>query len=186
MEFFDDEFSDDFFNDENSVFFNEFEPIEKVANVTINKRDLLLDNECAKDLKSFTPLTRNGTYNIEDSDRIYLYKNDMLDKLTVIDPFCYSDISESILQNTHDRGFSNGIDFEEMACQQKPFKKKTAKKVSFHENTEVKDFSTFNSPCNVKKSTAYAKTLNDNSNRCLLYTSPSPRDGLLSRMPSSA
>ena len=23
-------------------------------------------------------------------------------------------------------------------------------------------------------------------NRCLLYTSPSPRDGLLSRMPSSA
>ena len=26
----------------------------------------------------------------------------------------------------------------------------------------------------------------DNSNTCLLYTSPSPRDGLLSRMPSSA
>ena len=26
----------------------------------------------------------------------------------------------------------------------------------------------------------------DNSNFCLLYTSPSPRDGLLSRMPSSA
>ena len=25
-----------------------------------------------------------------------------------------------------------------------------------------------------------------NSNSCLLYTSPSPRDGLLSRMPSSA
>ena len=25
-----------------------------------------------------------------------------------------------------------------------------------------------------------------NSNPCLLYTSPSPRDGLLSRMPSSA
>ena len=52
-----------------------------------------------------------------------------------------------------------------MACQQKPFKKKTAKKVSFHENTEIKDFSTYNSPCDVKKSTAYAKTLNDNSNR---------------------
>ena len=28
--------------------------------------------------------------------------------------------------------------------------------------------------------------LNDNSLSCLLYTSPSPRDGLLSRMPSSA
>ena len=26
----------------------------------------------------------------------------------------------------------------------------------------------------------------DNANSCLLYTSPSPRDGLLSRMPSSA
>ena len=26
----------------------------------------------------------------------------------------------------------------------------------------------------------------DNQNNCLLYTSPSPRDGLLSRMPSSA
>ena len=26
----------------------------------------------------------------------------------------------------------------------------------------------------------------DESNSCLLYTSPSPRDGLLSRMPSSA
>ena len=26
----------------------------------------------------------------------------------------------------------------------------------------------------------------DNPNTCLLYTSPSPRDGLLSRMPSSA
>ena len=26
----------------------------------------------------------------------------------------------------------------------------------------------------------------ERSNRCLLYTSPSPRDGLLSRMPSSA
>ena len=26
----------------------------------------------------------------------------------------------------------------------------------------------------------------DMANRCLLYTSPSPRDGLLSRMPSSA
>ena len=26
----------------------------------------------------------------------------------------------------------------------------------------------------------------NNSNPCLLYTSPSPRDGLLSRMPSSA
>ena len=36
--------------------------------------------------------------------------------------------------------------------------------------------------------TASAGSLNSNNNYigCLLYTSPSPRDGLLSRMPSSA
>ena len=33
----------------------------------------------------------------------------------------------------------------------------------------------------------YVKTnIGTNDNACLLYTSPSPRDGLLSRMPSSA
>ena len=36
-----------------------------------------------------------------------------------------------------------------------------------------------------KKETEY-KTLEGNYVDCLLYTSPSPRDGLLSRMPSSA
>ena len=34
---------------------------------------------------------------------------------------------------------------------------------------------------------SYAKMLDENKGLiCLLYTSPSPRDGLLSRMPSSA
>ena len=33
---------------------------------------------------------------------------------------------------------------------------------------------------------AYDLVVRDRSHRCLLYTSPSPRDGLLSRMPSSA
>ena len=33
---------------------------------------------------------------------------------------------------------------------------------------------------------AAGDTLIDGGNSCLLYTSPSPRDGLLSRMPSSA
>ena len=32
----------------------------------------------------------------------------------------------------------------------------------------------------------YIKTFGNTSDTCLLYTSPSPRDGLLSRMPSSA
>ena len=33
---------------------------------------------------------------------------------------------------------------------------------------------------------AFADNVNLMDNPCLLYTSPSPRDGLLSRMPSSA
>ena len=32
----------------------------------------------------------------------------------------------------------------------------------------------------------HTNKINDLANTCLLYTSPSPRDGLLSRMPSSA
>ena len=35
-------------------------------------------------------------------------------------------------------------------------------------------------------SQGYLKKLNKEGKSCLLYTSPSPRDGLLSRMPSSA
>ena len=41
------------------------------------------------------------------------------------------------------------------------------------------------SPEEQKKSLARVQP-NNNSSGCLLYTSPSPRDGLLSRMPSSA
>ena len=37
-----------------------------------------------------------------------------------------------------------------------------------------------------RETQGYAKVKNDESRCCLLYTSPSPRDGLLSRMPSSA
>ena len=33
---------------------------------------------------------------------------------------------------------------------------------------------------------SYYNSNTDSTNTCLLYTSPSPRDGLLSRMPSSA
>ena len=40
---------------------------------------------------------------------------------------------------------------------------------------------------NVKKYDSRLQTLDEEPNRiCLLYTSPSPRDGLLYRMPSSA
>ena len=36
------------------------------------------------------------------------------------------------------------------------------------------------------KAVSIKELLNDKNINCLLYTSPSPRDGLLSRMPSSA
>ena len=38
----------------------------------------------------------------------------------------------------------------------------------------------------VRQIVEYLKELIGNVRTCLLYTSPSPRDGLLSRMPSSA
>ena len=38
----------------------------------------------------------------------------------------------------------------------------------------------------LKVYTEYGKLIVEGSKDCLLYTSPSPRDGLLSRMPSSA
>ena len=37
-----------------------------------------------------------------------------------------------------------------------------------------------------KLNTTFQQELKDEVEACLLYTSPSPRDGLLSRMPSSA
>ena len=41
---------------------------------------------------------------------------------------------------------------------------------------------------NIREQAAHGNLTQNTSNRrsCLLYTSPSPRDGLLSRMPSSA
>ena len=39
---------------------------------------------------------------------------------------------------------------------------------------------------NFLSETAIEDIMGDTNNACLLYTSPSPRDGLLSRMPSSA
>ena len=47
------------------------------------------------------------------------------------------------------------------------------------DNRKSMDFNTFN-----RVNENYFKRLKDYN--CLLYTSPSPRDGLLSRMPSSA
>ena len=40
--------------------------------------------------------------------------------------------------------------------------------------------------CKWDAAKAFAAMIMNHTNPCLLYTSPSPRDGLLSRMPSSA
>ena len=53
-------------------------------------------------------------------------------------------------------------------------------KIHMRDDVEVK-------PINVKVARQVPLHLRDMANKvCLLYTSPSPRDGLLSRMPSSA
>ena len=52
--------------------------------------------------------------------------------------------------------------------------------------TQANGVLSFNADAGGAQSNSVMKFLVDNSEACLLYTSPSPRDGLLSRMPSSA
>ena len=54
-----------------------------------------------------------------------------------------------------------------------------------YEGGDVKDGGTISGTVKFKGTAPAPKKL-DVSKDCLLYTSPSPRDGLLSRMPSSA
>ena len=50
----------------------------------------------------------------------------------------------------------------------------------------IRDSTSDNSDNSDNGDNSYNGDNSDNSDNCLLYTSPSPRDGLLSRMPSSA
>ena len=53
--------------------------------------------------------------------------------------------------------------------------------------SQMVEFSTMISTINREKNkSSFTRVKSVDSNYCLLYTSPSPRDGLLSRMPSSA
>ena len=63
--------------------------------------------------------------------------------------------------------------------------------VHSHTGVRLNDTDVTTSTATVSGETVYTVTSSeftntDNTNTCLLYTSPSPRDGLLSRMPSSA
>ena len=51
---------------------------------------------------------------------------------------------------------------------------------------EYPDHPALNSPANAEYSAWDSISWSEYRETCLLYTSPSPRDGLLSRMPSSA
>ena len=69
----------------------------------------------------------------------------------------------------------------------------TSEKKEIKKGSKKKTIVTWKSACNHcdmeflhKKTSVLKKHLNSKHPPCLLYTSPSPRDGLLSRMPSSA
>ena len=97
-----------------SNFFCEEETVCYKADITVNSRDRLLDNDSTKFLRSFEPLTRQGTYDSLDTDSVYLYKNNLTENMPVSNPFEYSDIENGILKNTHDRGIRNEIDLDEI------------------------------------------------------------------------
>ena len=59
--------------------------------------------------------------------------------------------------------------------------------LSIFSNYDVQENETLSLMCNDQKNdTKLIEVIFGNCYTCLLYTSPSPRDGLLSRMPSSA
>ena len=67
------------------------------------------------------------------------------------------------------------------------FKGDWSASTSYQGRDIVKDTSTNNIfIANTAHTSSGSQPLTTNTDSCLLYTSPSPRDGLLSRMPSSA
>ena len=96
----------DFFNDEEMVCFK--------ADITVNARDRLLDDEGPKFMNHFSPLCRAGEYNDMDTDSVYLYRNNITEKLPVRNPFEYSELGKGIMKTSHDRGIRNGVDLEEL------------------------------------------------------------------------
>ena len=78
-------------------------------------------------------------------------------------------------------------DLEKIKQEEEKLREELSKKVEEKEeenlakgNLEIDD------PIDVEKKETHNTEKNEEEKDCLLYTSPSPRDGLLSRMPSSA
>ena len=150
---------DDFNQIETNVFYTEDDIIDSSSSFT-NRQDYLLDNESTDLLQNFIPLKREGHYNDDETDRVYLFRNNWLDKLTVTDPFEYSDISQGILTNPHDRGISNGEDLEEKVGRKN--KKKKKYNVKFNPDSQLVEFDRFEPP--TKKITPCLVDTNDNLN----------------------
>ena len=79
----------------------------------------------------------------------------------------------------------NDIDFEQ---DQQEVLEKTDIKTLSHYCLMLQNYEDqlINMEKDMKKIKEQADKIGSEKNHCLLYTSPSPRDGLLSRMPSSA
>ena len=137
--------NDIFFTDEMANFFLEDDLLSSVSEITINRDDLLKDYESTSNLRKFKPMERQGYYDMDDTDRVYLFKKDMLDSFPIIDPFQYSEIENSILVTTHDRGFRGEEDLEENVKIHKVKKNR----VKFDENALVAEFNKFESPTDI-------------------------------------
>ena len=113
--------------------------LKSASKTFIERNEFLLDKNGSSQLRYFKPIERQGYYDIEDTDRVYLFKHDMIDNFPIIDPFCYSDIENSILKITHDRGFRGEEDLEEN------IKKRKVKncRVKFDEKILVAKFNKF-------------------------------------------
>ena len=137
--------NDIFFADEMANFFLEDDILSSVSDITVNKDDLLKDCESTSSLRKFTPILRQGYYDIDDTDRVYLFKQDMLDNFPILDPFEYSDIENSILLVTHDRGFRGEEDLEENVKNHKVKKCR----VKFDENALIAEYDKFECPTDI-------------------------------------
>ena len=133
---------DDFNKIESNVFYQEDDILESSSKITTNLKDYLLDNESIDKLRHFKPKERQGVLNTDDTDRVYMFKNDMIDNLSIQDPFQHFDIYYvGILKNPHDRGISQGIDLEEII--ERETEERKSKKVKFDNDVMMREYNKF-------------------------------------------
>ena len=129
----------DFFDDDGQIAFK--------ANVTVNSKDLLMDTESTRFLEKVNVISRKGTYDEKETDRVYLFRTNQIKKFDVISPYEYSEIENSIMLDTHDRGIRDGIDLdeemEEIREEYEKEREKVEKKVRFQETASMKVYSKF-------------------------------------------